>query len=790
MVKKPYYLSNNDDSFNIKKELGKYLRNWIWFIISISLFFCFAFFYLKYTSVTYKTSGKIKILDESSKALELPGDISSLFESSKVNLENEIEVIKSHRLLERVVKNLDLNIVYIEEGSIKSKETWTPPFKVFEIANQKRSNTQTYYIEITSKGYHITTSKTKIWNIEKYSIDTPYENLPFLIIPTAFPNEINKHIGKLYKITFYPISKATAQLSTKLKISQVGKNSDILSLSIISNCNPKSEAIIDEVIRQFNLDGILDRQLVSQRTIDFVDARFVYLTKELDSIEDSKKGFKQKNNLSDIRLDTEYTIIQKTNTTNEVSSLETQLEISKILKESLISNEDFTLLPTNIGLENASLNSLINDFNKDAIYYKKITEAAGAKNPITLNIEGKLIGLKANILNSLVTHETQTNTSLKRAKNINQNTNGLFSDIPKKAQILRAIERQQKIKETLYVLLLEKREEAAINLAVTSPSIKIVDHAITNPLPISPRKSNVYFISLSLGFAIPFVLLYLYFFTDSKIRTKDDLLKSNEITPIVTELPYSKKNYLIKNRSDRSVLSESFKVLRTNINHYFKEEIIDKKNSGKVIYVTSTIKGEGKTFTSTNLALSYLNLNKSVILVGADFRNPQIHSYFDAHKKHKGLSDYLNDSKISLEDLILEYKFDTNLYLKVLLSGEIPPNPDELLSNDYFEKVLNDLRLKFDYIIVDTAPTIPVTDTLLIAPYADFTLYVIRSGFTNKRLLPYIEELKTSEKLTKVCYVLNGLIPNKLHGYNYNYGYNYGYDDSPSKKSWLSKLFS
>lgn len=788
--KTPYYLSNDNDTFNIKEELTKYVRNWPWFASTIFLFFFIAFFYLKYASINYKTVGKIKILDDASKGIELAGEISSLFESSKVNLENEIEVIKSHRLLENVVRNLNLNVSYFEQGKIKSKQLWVTPFKVFATDSiSTLPENENYSIEINSNGYTISESETKSWKVNAHTIDSAYQDLPFLI-KSVSPFLIKRHIGKKYKVTFNSMRKATMGLSSSLKVSQIGKKSDILSLSIISDSNLKSETIINEIINQFNLDGVIDRQLISQRTIDFVSDRFVYLTKELDSIEDDKRGFKQKNSLSDIGLDTQHSILRKTNTYDEVLRLETQLEIASLLRETLNEQDAFSLLPANIGLENAGINGLINDFNVEVIYRSRIVETAGVNNPIIVNLEGKLVRLKSNILRSVIAYEKQTKTALKRASKVSSRASGLFSAIPEKEKVLRSIERQQHIKEALYILLLEKREEAAINLAVTSPSIKVVDYAITNPIPISPKKSVIYFTALVMGIVLPFVFFYMLFFMDSKIHTKEDLLSKNKLIPITGEIPFIKESKLVAGASDRSVLSEAFRVLRTNVNYLLKNKPSLENTLGKVVYVTSAIKGEGKTFTAVNLALSYLGLNKKVILVGSDFRNPQIHSYFNLLKTNSGLSNYLNSEDINYKDLIVDYKLnDSNLEL--LLSGNIPPNPAELISNGKFKTLLDELKKEYDYIVVDTAPTILVTDTMLIAPYADATIYVVRSRFTDKKLLSFSNELITSNRLVNTSYLINGLIPSRLYGYNYNYGYNYGYTSSASaiKKAWYSNKF-
>ncbi len=784
MAKNPFYLSNDDNALNIKEELGKYLHNWHWFAITAITFLIGAYFYLKYTPTTYQTSGKIKILDESSKGMELPGDITTLFKNSKVNLENEIEIIKSHNLLEKVVADLELNVRYFEEGSIKSGELWIAPFRVKAIDSlTKLPENGIFTVEILPNGYNVNNAQNKRWTIGSHAIEEAKPGLPFLIEDTS-PELVERHLGKLFSVRFQSVKSTTIGLSSSLGIAQVGKSSEILSISIVGENKLKSEATINEIIRQFNLDGMLDRQLVSQRTIDFVDKRFVTLTKELDSIEDGKKDYKQYNSLSQIKLDTEYTIVRKANTSDEVLRLQTQLQIANLLKDVLSGEDNQSLLPANIGLENAGINGLVNDYNVVILQMDKLKESAGSNNPVTLNLERKLSDMRANISKSVGAFERQSETALKNANVVSRNAKGLFSGIPKKEKILRAIERQQSIKESLYLLLLQKREEASINLAITSPSIKVVDYAFTHLTPLYPKPKNIYFIALTLGLLLPFLFFYIYFLTDSRIHTKKDLNAYNISTSIIGEIPFIANNKLFSGYNDRSILSEAFRVLRTNTDHSLKME--EESDMGKVVYVTSTIKGEGKTFTAINLACAYAALDKKTLLIGADFRNPQVHTYLNINKKKKGLSNYLNDNNENLKKLLIHF----NLHgpdLDVLLSGNIPPTPAELLSNGRFEDLLQNLKNEYDYIIVDTAPTILVTDTLLIAPFADATIYALRSGFSEKKLLAFSEELINSGKLVNASYLLNGLTKNKMYGYSYNYGYNYGYYQE-EKRSWLQNL--
>lgn len=784
MSENPFYL-NSTETINIKEELAKYLRNWPWFVFTLGLFITIAFFYLKYTTVIYSTSAKIKILDEASKNIDISNDISSIFESSKVNLENEIEIIKSTNLLKGVVKDLGLQIKYFEKGTLKSKELWEPPFIVTEIDSlNPLPERGSYTVTVTDSGYDIISDKEKTWKINLHTFDTIQGDLPFLI-KTQIPNIKTRHINKDYLVSFTSVQNAAMSLSSQLGVAQLGKSSDILNLSINGEHAVKSKAILNEVIRHFDLDGIRDRQLVSQRTIDFVDKRFLSLSEELDSIEKDKERFKQKNSLSDIKLDAEYTIVRKANTSDEVIHYENQLEVAQLLQDILDKENDFTLLPANIGIENEGINNLISSHNSIILRINRLEESAGVNNPIAKNLREKISNLRVNISNSVRAFQEQSKAILNNVTKVNKNTKGLFSGIPKKEKILRAIERQQTIKESLYLILLQRREEASINLAITTPSVKVVDYAITNISPVKPKGKNTFLIAIMSGIFIPFIILYLLFFMDTRIHSKDDLRKFGLIKRVIGEIPFVDENRFFTTSKDRSSLVEAFRILRTSVEHNLFNVLKLEKKCAKLIYVTSSVKGEGKTFTAINLASSYAKLNKKTLLLGADFRNPQIHNYLDIPNRN-GLANYFYGQVENIEDIIFDYN-QGNSQFKILLSGSIPPNPDELLSDDRFKTLIDKLKQEYDYIVVDTAPTVLVTDTLLISSLADITLYVIRSRFSDKKLLAFNKDLIDKGKLVNINYIINGLMPSRLYGYNYNYGYNYGY--GAKKITWFQKLF-
>ena len=780
-----------DTSVDWLVEASKYLRFWYWFVLSAVVFVVGANVYLRYTPNSYQTAAKIKILDNSTNSFKMPTDAISLFAKSKLNLENEVEVIKSHRIMQMVVQKINLTTTYFQTGYVKSTELWEDrPFSIEWIGHEydlKTKNAQVI-IKLKDNGYVLAQNEEDI-KLKQYGIVYKLDNsISFKITKNV------DYISPIPKTNEYGFriltpENAAAQLIGQIGVENIGKQSEILALTITGTNKDKSEAILNTLLDQFDWDGIRDRQLISQRTIDFVNERFVNLTRELDSIETGKEAYKRTNELSYLEADAGISAKIKTESDAEVFEVETQVELSKLLAKTLQSDKKITLLPANIGVTNSQINNLIEQYNSLVLEREKGLLSAGEKNPITLAATQKIQELQQNILASVAAYQKQLGVTLAKYNTLKSQNRSLYSTIPAKEKMLRSIERQQKIKETLYLLLLQKREEAAINKAITAPSIKVVDYAISGNAPVSPKRQIVLLSALLLGLLLPFGILYFYFLLDNKIHSKQDIERVVPETPVIAEIPNIKGDQMYITDNDRSILAESFRILRTNINYVMP---FKPAGEGQIVYVTSTIKGEGKTFTSVNLALILASMQKKVLLLGSDLRNPQLHKFLNLEREQKGVSGYLYDTSVAWKSLVHERQLGNN-HLDVILAGSIPPNPAELLSNGRFELLLNEVKQEYDYVIVDCAPTILVTDTLLISQLADVTLYLTRAGFTEIRLLQFSKELKQLHKLKNMSYVLNNVGDSKSYGYNYsyNYGYNYGYekdDDYKVEKSLIGNL--
>ncbi len=764
----PFFIEE-ESTLNIKQEILRYLRYWPWFLASLLFCIGISYIYLRYAPKVYQTTAKIKILDEG-KGLELPTS-SFIFNRSNINLENEIEILASYGILEQVVKELNLTSVVYRVGNVQTAQIDALPYQYEQTtASDSIERSLLFKIEVTTKGFLVSDELSNIETIiPGYDSNLVTHKLPFQI-KIENTEKVDLLIGEKHVLKIISEKIAVQILKFDLQVSAIGKQSDLLQLSMKNESAPRSEKILNTTVQVFNNDGISDRQLVSKRTLDFIDDRFVFLAQELDSIEVDKKDFKQDNNLVYLETDTAMSIGQQQQSEEEVFRIENQLALAKLIEDAIQSSSSTNeLLPANVGIENSNVNALIQDYNVAVLDKDKLISSGGINNPTVKLLNAKLNDLKLNIDRSLMSYNEQLSLSQKQLRARNLQFRSKVSRLPQKEKLLRSIERQQKIKESLYLLLLQKREEAAINLAITEPSVKVVENALSSSLPVSPKPRMAYLVALLGGLLIPFGFLYILFMFDTKLHGKKDIEDKVSDIPVAGEIPkINKSNAIIfSNPNDRSELAESFRILSSNVNY-----MLPKSEQGKVIYCTSTIKGEGKTFISLNLSLALSSLNKKVLLIGADLRNPQLHTYIKVDKNLEGLSNYLHDTDFDWKQHLLK-SFEKHPNHDTLVSGSLPPNPAHLFTNGNFDALLEEAKTLYDYIIVDTAPTILVTDTLLISHLADATLYITRADFTEKNLLDYSIELNKAKKLINMAYVVNGVGSNKSYGYNYGYGYGY-----------------
>ena len=736
-----------DNYKDLKDYIFRYLSFWHYFLISIVVFICMTLIFLRYTNNVYRTVTKIEIVDKAMDSdMSLPTAM-TIFNRSMINLENEIEVISSNRIITQVVKELDLYFKYYSVGRVITSENhkseWLGGVDYsikLTIDQDSIKNVNRFIISFNKNGMIIDHEvKDEILNSYEFlGFDNlnSSDELPFDLIIES--NSLDKIIGNEYVLVLQPVSKSVYELQNQLQVLKIGKQSDLLSISLRGNNYLISEDFLQMLNEKFNLDGVYDRQLVYKRTIDFVDSRYGFLKDELNLIEERKESFKKEKDLVFIDADVEVSTKQRTIYDSELFKVNSELDLSNLLLSYLeTNNHDY--MPANIGIDDLSINELINQYNNLISEKNKLNFSAGENNVYNKNLNISINNMRNSVKQSIANYINSLNIKADNLKEKENEFISKFDKIPQNERLLREIEREQEIKEALFLLLLQKREEAAINFAVTKPSIKIVDPPITDINPIYPKPSLIFISALFLAILLPSSVIYLKFMFDDKIHTRKNLSDRINNIPVIGEIPHIiNKDFLktfVKHIS-RDPLAESIRMVVANLNFIlFNKESVNKKNN--LILVTSSVKGEGKTIISVNTASILSSKYNKILLIGADLRNPQIHKFLGVKKSKMGLSDYIYNSQANWEDYILkEGKMD------ILLSGTIPPNPTELLSSDRFSSFISEVRKKYDYVVIDSAPCLLVSDTFEISKYVDTTLYVIRSNFSSNNLCDFINECK------------------------------------------------
>ena len=760
-----------NENLELKKNFFKYLSFWKYFVYTLIFFLLIAFFYLRYADKSYSTTAKIKIIDKRESSLDLP-TASDLVSNFKINLENEIEMFKSQPLVHEVIKNLDLQTNVFAEGKIKNSLIVDYPFEIKLKCLPDILTDEKFKLNILDNGLEIIDLDKNKFTFKGENTNNFNHNLPFEIL--NFDKEKFKLQGvQGYKIAFSSIKETTRFLKETIEVSQVGKESDIIQLNFKST-NPKySENILNELINAFNTDGVRDRQLIHQRTIDFVDDRYRFLSLELDSIEIAKQIYKANNELVDLSANSAMSLEQSFKSEESIFSIENQISIIKLLISTL-DNSKKDLLPAKLGVENDEINLLISDYNQNIIERKKLVISAGVNNPSVKQIDNIIFDTRSNIVFSLQNFLSQLESLKLKLSNQYSKYNVDVLDLPEQEKILRSIERNQKIKEALYLFLLQKREEAQVSLAVTEPTVKVIEHAITDDISVFPNSKVIYLLAIVLALFVPFIILYFIFYFDNKIYSKQQLDDLKLPISVIGEIPkiIEEDKKLISSSKEKSLIAESFRILVSNLKFITNQQ----SKKCQVIFITSSIKGEGKTFTALNLSLASASVGKKVLLIGADLHNPQIHNYLNVKKDTSGLSTLLSGDGSSWKKTII--KSNSEIECDFILSGLIPPNPAQLLNNGVFKKILSDAKNYYDYIIVDTPPCLPVSDTLSIIHLSDIILFVMRCNYTKIEITDFLKNSYNKGIIKNNCMiVLNELGSKGKFGYfeGYNYGYDYGY---------------
>ena len=779
-----------EEEINLREEFGKYFRYWPWFVGSVFLCVLIAFLYLRYSTPVYQSTATIIIKDEK-KGGSIPGleafeGLGLLGGMGGNSLENEMGILRSKRLITDVAKQLQLNVRYFIEDNMQTTEVYSNKPIEIQILNQDDEvlAEEGQAFKIYDKGEKALLITDELTGEEiKANYGEPVDlNFGTIVInknSTSTLKEFSANAEPL-TVSFSTIEAAGAGYREKIQMNLTDKNSSLVELNLNDPVKEKARDILDQLILEYNRQAIEDKNLVALNTARFIEERLNIITGELDSVESGKEDFKENNQLTDIQAESEMFIENASEFNKKSQEVNTQLELSNAMLDYIAKNSEIDLLPANLGISEVGVNSVISEYNSLVLERNRILSGSTPKNPVVISINSQLEQIKGNVLRSL--QRMRSNLRIVREDLDRQSAtiDSRIASVPGKEKQFRGIERQQAIKEALYLFLLQKREETSLSLAVTAPKAKIVDSAYSLADPVSPKSNIILLAALILGVLIPFMIIYLRQLFNNTINSQEDMQSAIRVIPLVGEIPRIKKNeddVIIRN--DRSVLSEAFRIMHTNLQYL----LVNSGNSegANVLFVSSTVKGEGKTFVAFNTALTLANSGKRVLIMGADLRNPQLQRYEVDSRNFKGISDYLVDKELQIESLIKTSALNDKLDL--LASGSIPPNPSELWRTSRAQSLFENVKANYDYVVVDTAPVMLVTDTFLINKFADLTLYVVRAGYTEKKLLDFALDAKKDGKLHDMSFVLNDV---KMA--NFGYGNKYGYSYGVEKQGFWSKM--
>ena len=778
---------------SLREQIEQYTRYWYWFVLAVIIALVGAKIYLRYSTPFYQSQAQVIIKDDKSGGgpaeLAAFSDIGFFSNFNTNNIDNELAIFNSKRIISEVVKELKLHINYESVGTFKNTNLYKyKPFEVQYLSIQDSATTnpvpRLIFEVISTTEYKMESPTGAIKGTYPFGerITLPFGEITvFPVIDTS--EKFENFIGRPIAVTYRPIEAVASAYQQRIKVSNINKNSNVVDITMNSPVREKAEDFINELIFQYNKDAINDRSQVAQKTSNFIDSRLDIITRELDSVERGKEEFKSRNRLTDIEAEAQLILENASEFNKRQLNVGTQLELANTMIDYMENSSSNDLLPANIGLQGEEVSQAVSNYNELILQRNRLLKNSTAINPVVVNVNNQIEQLRSSILTSLKNSSNALKISMRDLNYQESTLNSRIAQVPTKEKIFRGIERQQTIKEQLYLFLLQQREEASISLAVTAPKAKVVDRAYSTKEPVTPNRQLIYLSALLAGLLLPFLVIYVRTLLNTKVRNRRDVERVIRDAAMVGEIPRLRKgDHELVRTNDRSMLAESFRILRTNLQYLFVNKL-QKQQEAKSIFVTSTIKGEGKTFVAFNLALTLALTGKKVVLVGADIRNPQLHRYLPENSRNqKGFTEYIIDDSIRADDLASVSENHKNL--SIILSGAIPPNPAELLMQERTKTFFEELHGIYDFVIVDTAPSMLVTDTILINKLADITLYVIRAGYTDKRLLEFPKDAIDDGRLANVATVLNNVDLN-----NFGYGNKYGYTYTSENKSLLQRIF-
>ncbi len=772
--------AGNDQGLNLMDLIVYLVSKWRWFALSIAVCVGIAWFNYARSPFVYYRSATVIIKDPSNKTSTTGLD---RFDNiiNKVNVANEILQFRSKKLMREVVQRLHADVSYQVEEGLRLNELYTQspvllsfpdalPEQRFSLTvTPKDKNTvelsecsgigdgtsRTVSLNDTveiSKGMRVVATPTNYYGAS-------WQNIPIRVCKFSLESMVNYYRGAL-------------------GIQQEEEESSILTLALKDNSAARAEDVLNTLIFVYNEEAIRDKNQVAINTADFINERLIIIESELGSVESDLESFKQRNQIVDIASSAGMYMTESQKYSIDALELETQLRLAQFIKDYLTDpTKDTDLIPSNTGIGDMNIESQISLYNTAKLKRDALVDDSSENNPVVQELNNSLRAMKQNIIRAVDNMIVTLNVKRNDAQSRELQAQDRVTSIPTKERQMLSIERQQKIKETLYLYLLNKREENALSQAMADNNARVIDGAEGSTQPISPNRNRILLLGLIVGLAIPGVSCLTVLFMDTRVRSRKEVEKALSV-PFLGEIPLDREAGKRRKRGDADtdktdedgIVAEAFRVLRTNMAFMSRKD-----RPSQVITFTSFNEGAGKTFIASNLAMSFVYAKKRVVLVDLDIRKGTLSRHFGIRRT--GVTNYLADPSVTVDEIIQHRE-----HFDVISFGATAPNPAELLMDSRLDELFDALRSRYDLIIADNVPVGIIADASIANRIADLTIFVIRAGRLDRRQLPDIEAMYEGRKLKNMALVLNGVDPTRT-GYGYGrYGYGYGYGKKSKKK--------
>lgn len=764
------------------------LSHWQWFVIGLAVSFLLAFLYIKTSTPQYSKSATIIINTDSdgNSSADKTGMLAGLgISSGNSSVNDECAIIKSPDLMRDVVRRLSLYMSYTTKGRFRDIDLYggTLPVQVL-MPDLKEDQTASFKLHLGSNGeYLISDMKLNGRSLEDREVKgrigipvrTPLGNV------TVNPSEAyNASEDMDIRVAHNSVKSVAKSLAGRIKVTQDADSYNIVTLDITDSNPNRAEDILSTVIACYNDRWMKDKRELADHSSQFIDERIALLQQELGSVDSDISSFKSTNMVPDVDAAASLYMSQATQSSTALRDLRNQEYMVKYIRNYLRNTDNNTkLLPTNSGLSSPSLNTQISQYNTKIMERNSLVSQSSTSNPLVTEMDQQLTAMRGALIASVDNEAIAISEQIRSQEGLTGEANSKIASNPRQAKYLLSVERQQKVKETLYLYLLQKREENQLNQAFSSYNTRIVNEADGSNAPVSPIPSKIYLLAFAAGLLIPALALFVRETSVHVVRGRRDIKDMK--TPFSGEIPlYGPKQKItrtIKRNMDpeaitavkensRNAINEAFRVVRTNL-----EFMQGNSDASQVIMMTSANPGSGKTFITFNLAKSFSIKNKRVCIIDLDLRKASLSKYVG--KPSQGVSDYLANRVDDISSII--HKVGDAPNLDIIPVGTIPPNPTELLFSDRLKALIADLRLHYDYVFVDCPPVEVVADASIISKFADSTIFIIRAGLLDLGMLPVIDKLYEEGKYPNMSIIINGTLNPKRSRYGNPYTYGYGY---------------